>query len=333
MATDVTGAVISGSETRYTPCGEVRTGGTLPTDRGFTSQRRETTIGLSDYVARFYDPYIGKFVSPDSIVPGAGNPQAFNRFAYVFNNPLRFVDPTGHDALGPDWESEFRKNHGRAPNDENRQTRLFSITRSGPVSGKDVWTDADWAEFNRRGRNFWFRDDLTGRMSLADFANVIDRLARAYTDDEADQFVRAIALLYAGLPYNTQGARGAIEQGLGGPRIEVASCGGGRADPCHWVDHRSFGFSRRVTNDDREENTHHYAGHLLAGFYLIQGINNGATLGREVNQGRTERGNILAVDQADIEMGRVAGRHGDYLRAGLIKPSQLGTLIRGDLSR
>jgi RHS repeat-associated protein len=97
MATDVTGAVISGSETRYTPWGEVRVGGMLPTDRGFTSQRREATIGLSDYVARFYDPYIGKFVSPDSIVPGPQNPQAFNRYSYAFNSPLVFVDPTGHD--------------------------------------------------------------------------------------------------------------------------------------------------------------------------------------------------------------------------------------------
>jgi RHS repeat-associated protein len=103
LATDVTGALISGSETRYTPWGEVRTGGTLPTDRGFTSQRREATIGLSDYVARFYDPYIGKFISPDSIVPGAGNPQSFNRFSYGFNNPLAFVDPSGHD---PWWNND-----------------------------------------------------------------------------------------------------------------------------------------------------------------------------------------------------------------------------------
>jgi RHS repeat-associated protein len=68
-------AAHTGSETRYTSWGEVHVGGTLPTDRGFTSQRRDATIGLSNYVARFdYDPVIGKFVSPDSLVPGAGNP-------------------------------------------------------------------------------------------------------------------------------------------------------------------------------------------------------------------------------------------------------------------
>jgi RHS repeat-associated protein len=97
MATDVTGAVVSGCETRYTPWGEVRTGGTLPTDRGFSSQRRETTIGLSDYVASMYDPYIGKFISPDSIVPEGGESAELQSYAYVENQPLNLVDPTGTD--------------------------------------------------------------------------------------------------------------------------------------------------------------------------------------------------------------------------------------------
>jgi hypothetical protein len=41
-------------------------------------------------------PYINHFVSADSIVPGYGNPQALNRYAYTLNNPLRYTDPTGH---------------------------------------------------------------------------------------------------------------------------------------------------------------------------------------------------------------------------------------------
>jgi hypothetical protein len=35
-------------------------------------------------------------VSADTIVPGAGNPQAFNRFSYSLSNPLKYIDPTGH---------------------------------------------------------------------------------------------------------------------------------------------------------------------------------------------------------------------------------------------
>jgi len=35
-------------------------------------------------------------------VPGAGNPQAYNRYSYVLNNPIRYNDPTGHVCSDPD---------------------------------------------------------------------------------------------------------------------------------------------------------------------------------------------------------------------------------------
>ncbi len=43
---------------------------------------------------RRYDPALGRFLSADTVVPGAGHPQALNRFSYVLNNPLRYTDPT-----------------------------------------------------------------------------------------------------------------------------------------------------------------------------------------------------------------------------------------------
>ncbi len=69
----------------------------LPTDYGFTGQRFEATTGyIYDFGARYYDPNIGRFISADSVVPGVGNPQALNRYSYVFNNPLKYIDPSGH---------------------------------------------------------------------------------------------------------------------------------------------------------------------------------------------------------------------------------------------
>jgi RHS repeat-associated protein len=68
------------SKTRYTD-------GTTPTNRRFTGQIEDATIGLYFYNARYYDPALGRFVQADTIVPSPGNPQALNRYAYTVNNP------------------------------------------------------------------------------------------------------------------------------------------------------------------------------------------------------------------------------------------------------
>ncbi len=39
---------------------------------------------------------LGRFIQADTVVPGAGNPQALNRYAYAVGNPVRYNDPSGH---------------------------------------------------------------------------------------------------------------------------------------------------------------------------------------------------------------------------------------------
>jgi hypothetical protein len=42
-------------------------------------------------------------IQPDTIIPDPSNPQAYNRYSYVYGNPLRYIDPSGHDPrCGPD---------------------------------------------------------------------------------------------------------------------------------------------------------------------------------------------------------------------------------------
>ena len=88
--------------TRYLPYGAIRLeSGPFPTDRRFTGQRWEPSLGLYDYRARFYDPTLGRFLQPDPLVPEPGNPQALNRYAYVYHNPLRYLDDEGHLPIVP----------------------------------------------------------------------------------------------------------------------------------------------------------------------------------------------------------------------------------------
>ncbi len=95
LAATNSAGVTTGS-VRYDAYGNARVGApaALPTDRGYTGQLSDAT-GLLNYGARYYDPAVGSFISPDSSVPGPGNPQALNRYSYTNNNPLRYTDPSG----------------------------------------------------------------------------------------------------------------------------------------------------------------------------------------------------------------------------------------------
>jgi RHS repeat-associated protein len=94
VITDDTGAAVY--EATYDPWGNVSAStGTADTDRLYTGQRFDAATGLYYYNARYYDPTLARFISPDTIVPGVGDPQAWNRYAYVLGNPLRYVDPSG----------------------------------------------------------------------------------------------------------------------------------------------------------------------------------------------------------------------------------------------
>lgn len=78
---------------RYWPYGATRSG-TLDTPYRYTGQRIEPT-GLYFYQARWYDPALGRFLQPDTIVPDPANPQSLNRYAYGLGNPVKCADPTG----------------------------------------------------------------------------------------------------------------------------------------------------------------------------------------------------------------------------------------------
>ncbi len=54
--------------------------------------------------ARYYNPYIGRFISEDSYWGEDTNPLSLNLYTYGHNNPIKFVDPTGHYVS--DWDKQ-----------------------------------------------------------------------------------------------------------------------------------------------------------------------------------------------------------------------------------
>lgn len=63
--------------------------------RGFTGHEHLDRTGFIHMNGRVYDPQLGRFLSPDPIVQAPTNSQSWNRYTYVFNNPLAFTDPSG----------------------------------------------------------------------------------------------------------------------------------------------------------------------------------------------------------------------------------------------
>ncbi len=101
LITNTSGTVIR--TTKYMPYGSTyETSGTDDNDHKYTAQRLDDTTGLYYYGARYYDPSSGKFISPDSIVQATMDPQSLDRYAYVRNNPIVNIDPSGYS-----WLSEF----------------------------------------------------------------------------------------------------------------------------------------------------------------------------------------------------------------------------------
>lgn len=66
------------------------------TDRGYTLQEQLDNVALIHMDGRLYDPTIDRMISADPTIRGPIASQSYNRYAYVYDNPLRYTDPTGY---------------------------------------------------------------------------------------------------------------------------------------------------------------------------------------------------------------------------------------------
>ena len=68
---------------------------TISFHRGYTGHEMLNEFQLINMNGRLYNPYVGRFLSPDNYVQMPDNTQNFNRYSYCLNNPLKYNDPSG----------------------------------------------------------------------------------------------------------------------------------------------------------------------------------------------------------------------------------------------
>ncbi len=121
------------------------------------------------YGARWYDTYLNRWTSPDTIIPDPQNPLDYDRYSYVRNNPVRYNDPSGHKpcsdfgcsdtpydpielAIGIQKDPGLRRSWGAL--DKEEQT----------VLGNAGWDEGSFNDFmiggNAESADFW-HDPLT----------------------------------------------------------------------------------------------------------------------------------------------------------------------------
>ena len=106
-------------------------------DRGYTLHEHYDEFDLINMNGRLYDPVLGRMLSPDIAIQDEYNQQAYNRYSYCLNNPLRYTDPSGYFVRGSrnyyDWNSMVYYDFGNYRNNGSAFNTDLSEGKLSPV--------------------------------------------------------------------------------------------------------------------------------------------------------------------------------------------------------
>lgn len=252
LTTSATGTVIS--EMRYKDWGETRySSGTTPTKYTYTGQYSYASdFGLHFYNARWYDSSLGRFAQADTIIPEQSQGvQAWDRYAYVNNSPLKYTDPTGHCGEG-------------------------SIPGEGISADHHEWLcqlREDVLEISARVAAGEITDDVEGLAQVTELAaphyqqsfNLFGRTI-VYSEDKKD-FARDLGLVVGGNVIYPDPVMRMIRDRPPRDELFAHQCTSAASSQCqYYVECGAFGASG-FAEDLREENENqvrHFAGGLSA---------------------------------------------------------------------
>lgn len=112
----------------------------IGTSRGYTGHEHLDRTGLIHMNGRVYDPTLARFLSADPIVQAPYYSQSYNRYTYVWNNPMGMTDPSGYlgtDSLDKDTKDKDKPNNPEGK-DKNKAPKTTTVTANKYGNGYTI---------------------------------------------------------------------------------------------------------------------------------------------------------------------------------------------------
>ncbi|WP_438349573.1 RHS repeat-associated core domain-containing protein [Paenibacillus sp. FA6] len=188
---------------------------------GYTGLGYDFNSGHSYARARYLDSEVGRFISEDTYEGDIKNPQALNLYTYVANNPLRYVDPSGH-------YYEFKTSDYLELNillDDARKLSKSSRTNKYYQLHKDTIRDRyDFKSVMGENRYNYLFDLITGTSIYGNIAGKSDwAKAQLLGDFQKSKEAEYIALLGMGMAGGIGGKRSVGNKSSKGTGNSIAS--------------------------------------------------------------------------------------------------------------
>ena len=109
----------------------------------FTGQEYDASTDLMYYGLVIKDAEIARFTTADTVLPGNGvNPQGLNRYAYTLNNPIKYIDPSGHTPESPDETTAKNISEGDARVKKSQRGTIAALKANVGILLKDLLVDS-----------------------------------------------------------------------------------------------------------------------------------------------------------------------------------------------
>ncbi|WP_275935205.1 RHS repeat-associated core domain-containing protein, partial [Abyssisolibacter fermentans] len=120
----------------------------------YSGEYYDESTGLYYLRARYYNPYTGRFISEDSYWGEDSNPLSLNLYTYCYNDPLRFIDPSGHRVMACESGGDTSKAIDKIVEELDKCKKKWnkeneSRTYEERLKGKSTWTKAQHKAHDR----------------------------------------------------------------------------------------------------------------------------------------------------------------------------------------